>query len=71
MSQPKTIVVEGPHGQVRIQRPDAHVKPIIVRAGKTVRGTTYFHASLMLISSEFADHLVASGDADLARIIRK
>lgn len=67
----KYITVEGPHGNVRIERPDCFVKPIIVRAGKTVRGTTYFHATLMLIADTFADSIVAAGDADHARIIRK
>lgn len=67
----KYITVEGPNGNVTIRRPDVHVKAIIVRAGKTVRGTTYFHATLLTISDAFADHLVAAGDADLARIIRK
>lgn len=65
----KTIQVIGPNGKTTIQKPPAGCVCVIVRAGVTVRGTTYFQPALLNLSDEFAKHLASEGSVQIATVV--
>ncbi len=61
--------VEGPHGIVTISNPDPDCMVIVARAGANIRGTLYFHAALLQMSTDMAQRVVDEGKADKARVL--
>lgn len=49
-----------PRQQKMIDR--GEVVPVLTVPGRTIRGTTYYAEVELLVSPEFAKHLVAQGD---------
>jgi hypothetical protein len=56
-----------PRQQKMIDR--GEVVPVLAVPGRTVRGTTYFKEVELLVSPEFAEHLIAQGDVKEASAV--
>lgn len=67
----KTLVVIGPEGtEVTISKPPIGSVCVIVQAGATVRGTTYFQPALLNLSDTFAEYLAGEGAVKIATVVR-
>ena len=72
MTKPRqTLTVIGLHGnEVTVLKPGMGQVLIIAQAGATVRGTRFYHPTLINVSDHYARFLSGKGEVTIATIVR-